>query len=62
MGKNKYRVTGIFSNFKPVMIKYNWCVLEMIPIDPEFIEKCTAFEHAATYDYARRVVESKKEK
>jgi hypothetical protein len=34
----------------------------MIPIDPEFTEKCTAFEHAATYDYARSVVESKKEK
>jgi len=34
----------------------------MIPIDPEFTEKCTAFEHAATYDYARFVVESKKEK
>ena len=34
----------------------------MVPIDPQFTEKCTAFEHAATYAYARRVVENKKEK
>lgn len=34
----------------------------MIPIDPKFAERCIAFEHAATYDYARRVVEKKKEK
>jgi hypothetical protein len=34
----------------------------MIPIDSQFTEKCTAFEHAATYAYARRVVENKKEK
>ena len=33
----------------------------MIPIDPQFMEKSIAFEHAATYDYARRVVENKKE-
>ena len=34
----------------------------MIPIDPQFTEKCTSFEHAATYDYARRVVENKEGK
>jgi hypothetical protein len=34
----------------------------MIPIDLEFTERCTAFEHAATYDYARFVVENKKGK
>ncbi|UJR23620.1 hypothetical protein I4U23_026606 [Adineta vaga] len=45
--KDKYHVSGIF---------------KMIPIDPEFTERCTAFEHAATYDYARHVVEDKKTK
>jgi hypothetical protein len=34
----------------------------MIPIDPEFTKRCTAFEHAATYDYARFAVENKKGK
>lgn len=34
----------------------------MISIDPKFSEKCTTFEHAATYDYARVAVENKKEK
>jgi hypothetical protein len=37
----------------------------MIPVDPsdpEFTERCRAFEHAATYDYARFVVEAKKGK
>lgn len=32
----------------------------MIPIDSRFTERCNAFEHAATYDYARLVVECKK--
>ncbi|CAF0820629.1 unnamed protein product [Adineta steineri] len=45
--KYKYYVTGIF---------------KMIPVDSEFTERCTAFEHAATYDYARRFVENKKGK
>ncbi len=45
-----------------IVVKYNVYVVEMIPIDPRFTERCTAFEHAATYDYARRVVENKKEK
>ena len=59
IGKDGYHVTKIFSKFERVMIKYNWCILEMIPLDPQFTEKCTAFEHAATYDYARLVVENK---
>ena len=33
----------------------------MIPVDPLFTERCTAFEHAATYDYARLVAENKKD-
>lgn len=28
----------------------------------KFTERCTAFEHAAPYDYARFVVENEKEK
>jgi hypothetical protein len=31
----------------------------MIPVYPRFTERCTAFEDAATYDYARFVVEHK---
>lgn len=34
----------------------------MVPADLEFTDRCTAFEHAATYDYARFVVEKKKVK
>ncbi|CAF3417924.1 unnamed protein product [Rotaria sp. Silwood1] len=41
---------GLSGNFK------------MIPTDSWFTERCTAFEHAATYDYARFVVEHKKVK
>lgn len=33
----------------------------MIPVDPIFTERCTAFEHAATYDYARLVAENNKD-
>ncbi|CAM4831903.1 unnamed protein product [Rotaria magnacalcarata] len=48
MGKtpiNTYGLSGIF---------------KMIPSDSRFTERCTAFEHSATYDYARFVVEKKK--
>ncbi len=60
--EDKYNLPKIFSELKSVIIKYSSCILEMIPIDPEFTERCTAFEYAATYDYARCVVENKKGK